>query len=290
VLTSVLNALSLNFLSFEKRSRMPLAPWLFGAFVVAHLVILFAAIRFVFPWTFEQQLSAGWPAIVLVSLGFSVLFCFGEYLFHRYLLHMETAKLVRQLCTSHLAHHKLTSIGFDERHGTVRSAYAIEDQEHDLSATFPPWALVAFGAFWAPFFAVTAFSFPRFPVLVSGYTALAVAHFLYETIHVAHHMPYDSWWKPKIERGIAAPVWRRLYGFHQAHHANYRCNMNVAGFYGLPLADLVFGTYKQPPALLNDGAPASKAVARDLTPVPRWPISWLDRVALKRRKRISKEP
>ena len=40
--------------------------------------------------------------------------------------------------------------------------------------------------------------------------------------------------------------------------------------------------------LLVDGARGTKAAARKLTPRPRWPISWLDRVAFKRRRWMSK--
>lgn len=279
----------LNFLSFEYRSRSHAAPWLFAAFVAGHLVVLYAAIAVLFPWTMQQQLSAGPWDIVLTFLMCSLVFCFGEYFFHRYLLHIEAVRILGRLCTSHLEHHKLTSIGFDEVQRNVRSAYAIKSVADDHSATFPPWALAAFFGFWTPFFAVAAFSFPTFPILLGGYAALATAHFLYETIHVAHHLPYDQWWKQRTERGVAAPLWRKLYGFHQAHHANYRCNLNVAGFFGLPLADLAFGTYRQPPTLLLDGAPATKALARELTPVPRWPIRWLDDLVLERRRRMSKE-
>lgn len=279
----------LNFLSFAYRSRSQAAPWLFAAFIVGHLVVLFAVLTVLFPWTMQQQWSAGPWAIILTCLGCNLVFCFGEYLFHRYLLHMEAVRFLGRLCTSHLAHHKLTSVGFDDSKQTVRSAYAIVEEEDDHAATFPPWALLVFFAFWTPFFGAIAFSFPRFPILISGYTALAIAHFLYETIHVAHHLPYDPWWKRRIERGLFAPLWRKMYGFHLAHHANYKCNMNLAGFFGMPVADLVFGTYKQPDPLLLDGAPATKALARDLTPSPRWPISLFDSASLKRRRRMAKE-
>jgi hypothetical protein len=84
-------------------------------------------------------------------------------------------------------------------------------------------------------------------------------------------------------------TWRKLYGFHQAHHANYKCNMNIAGFFGIPVADLTFGTYEQPEILLLDGAPASKEVACKLTTNPRWPVSAFDRIMLVRRKRMAKE-
>ena len=65
--------------------------------------------------------------------------------------------------------------------------------------------------------------------------------------------------------------------------------MNIAGFYGLPLADLVLGTYEQPAVLLNDGAPATKQLAAKLTKTPRWPISVMDSALLKRRKRMVRE-
>lgn len=279
---------TLNFLSYESRAKRPAAPLLFAAFIALQLAVLLAFIRYFFRFTWDQHLSAGIWAIVLTCLVCNLAICFGEYFFHRYLLHIETVRFLRALCTSHLAHHKTTSIGFDAAERKVRSAYAISDAEHDEQATFPPWALIPSFASFTPFFAPIAFSFPRLPILIGGYTAIAIALFLYETIHVAHHQPYDAWWKRKLSSPTFGKVWRKAYGFHQAHHANYKCNLNVAGFFGIPLADLVFGTYKQPDELLLDGAPATKESARRLTPQPRWPISWLDRVVLKRRRWMSR--
>jgi hypothetical protein len=278
----------LNFLSFESRTSNPAAPALFAIFIAIHLAVLFVFLRVVFPWTWQQQLSSGFTGIALTCVICNLIFCYGEYFFHRYLLHVESVKFLRRLCASHLAHHKLTSIRFDERDNAVRSAYPILDADHDQSATFPPWALLLFFAFWTPFFAAIAFSFPHFPILIAGYSSLAIAHFLYETIHVLHHTPYEQWWQRKIDGRVFGGMWRSLYGFHQGHHANYRCNLNVAGFFGIPLADLTFGTYKQPEALLLEGAPGTKAVARRLTPEPRWPIGFFDRAMLKRRARMAK--
>ena len=187
-------------------------------------------------------------------------------------LHLETVRFLRGLYTSHLTHHKLTSIRFDQT-GRVKSAYAITDQASDDQSTFPPWALIPFFAFFTPFFAPMAFSFPRIPILISGYAAIAIAHFLYETIHAIHHQPYDACWRARLDRQWSGRFWRWLYGFHQAHHANHRCNLNVAGFFGIPLADLLFGTYKQPSPLLIDGARATNAAARALSSQPHWPIS-----------------
>jgi hypothetical protein len=204
------------------------------------------------------------------------------------LLHLESVRFLRFLTTGHLSHHKLTPIGFDDAAKTVLSRYPICSVAQDDHGTFPPWGLIPAFAAFTPFFAPFAFSFPGIPILIGGYPAIAIALFLYETIHVAHHRPYETWWKPKLNGRIFSGVLRKAYGFHSAHHANYRCNQNVAGFFGIPLADLVFGTYLQPDELLVDGAPGTKDVARRLTPLPRWPISWLDRVAFKRRRWMSK--
>lgn len=284
------NLRSLNFLSYENRTATRWAPVLFALFITLQLGALLAFIRYFFRPTWDQHVAAGPVAIIVTGLVCSAVLCFGEYLFHRYILHIETVRFLRSLCSSHLTHHKLTFIRFDEQAGRVRSAYAIEDAEHDDQATFPPWALVPFFAFFTPFFASIAFSFPHIPILISGYAAIAIAHFLYETIHAVHHEPYDTFWKPRVEGRIFGPAWTWLHGFHQAHHANYRCNLNVAGFFGIPLGDLAFGTYKRPDPLLVDGAPATKAAARRLVPQPRWPISWLDRVVFKRRRWMVKRP
>ena len=278
---------SLNFLSFESRKTNSLSLPMFTVFIALHPLAAFLIARTFFRPTWDAQVSAGPVAIVLTTLACSLVFCFGEYLFHRYLLHANSVSFLGKLSFSHLAHHKLTSITIiDDK---VKSAYPIEDVEHDEFATFPPYALLAFMGFWTIFFLPAAFSFPTFPILIGGYIAITMAHYLYETIHVAHHTPYDPWWKRKIEGPLFGTMWRKLYGFHQAHHANYKCNMNIAGFYGIPLADLVLGTYEQPAVLLNDGAPATKQMAAALTKTPHWPISAMDQALLKRRKRMVKE-
>jgi hypothetical protein len=280
---------TLNFLSFESRAHTSASPALFVIFIMLHLAALFAFVRYLFRSTWDLHVSSGGWAIVLTCLACNLVLCFGEYFFHRYILHIETVRFLRDVCAGHRLHHKLTFIGIDDAENKVRSAYAIGDVEHDEQATFPPWALIVFFACFTPFFAPIAFSFPRLPILISGYSAIAIAHLLYEMIHVVHHKPYDVWWKPRLNGRIFGVVWRTLYGFHQAHHANYKCNLNVAGFFGMPLADLAFGTYRQPEVLLLDGAPATKESARGLTPQPRWPISWLDRVVFKRRRWMARQ-
>jgi len=281
---------TLNFLSYESRTSNPAAFLFFAVFIALQLAVLLACVRYFFRSTWDLHLSSGFGAIVVTCLVCNLVFCFGEYLFHRYILHIETVRFLRTLCSSHLTHHKLTFIRFNDADKRVRSSYSIGDAEQDDQSTFPPWALLIFFAFFTPFFAPMAFSFPRLPILIGGYAAIAMAHFLYETIHAVNHLPYDEWWRPRIEGRLFGRVWRHIYGFHQAHHANYKCNINVAGFFGIPLADLVFGTYKQPDPLFVDGAIATKEAARSLIPQPRWPIAWLDGVVLRRRRWMSKRP
>lgn len=280
----------LNVLSYDNRRGCRAAPVLFAAFVGLQLAVVLTFIRVCFRPTWDQHVASGWPAIVLTCLVCSLVLCFGEFFFHRYLLHVETVRFLRSVYSSHLTHHKLTFIRFDGVSGTVRSAYPITDAARDDQSTFPPWALVPFFAFFTPFFAAIAFSFPRVPILIGGYTAIAMAHCLYEVIHTMHHQPYESFWAARLEHPRFGALWRWFYGFHQAHHANYKCNLNVAGFFGIPLADLVLGTYREPRPLLVEGAVATSASARQLIPAPRWPVSWLDRVVFKRRRWMVKRP
>lgn len=274
---------TLNFLSYEQRAGNVAAPFLFAGFIGLQLAAVYAFVRCFFRDTWDAHLASGAGSAILTCLVCNFVFCFGEYFFHRYVLHLETVRFLRELCRSHRAHHKLTSIQFDEGTHTVRSMYPIDDVARDDQSTFPPWALIPFFAFFTPFFSVIAFSFPEVPILIAGYAAIGIAHFLYEVIHVIHHQPYE-WWKARLESRSFGALWRRVYGFHLAHHANYKCNLNVAGFFGIPVADILFGTYKQPEPLLIDGAIATKEAARRLTPRPRWPIAWLDRVSFKRRR------
>jgi hypothetical protein len=282
------NLWSLNFLSFENRAATPLASIFFAAFVAGQLFILLAAIRYFFRPTWDLHMAAGPAAIVATVVICGLACCFAEYFFHRYILHIESVRVLRHMCSSHRAHHKLTNIQFDTKSGTVRSAYPILDAEQGDKATFPPWALLAFFATVTPLLAAIAVAAPGIPILIGGYISVAIAHFLYETIHAAHHDPYETW-KPRLESRMFGRAWTWLYGFHQAHHANYHCNLNVAGFYGVPLGDLLFGTYKTPAPLLIDGAIATSESARRLVPTPRWPISSIDRRVFNRRRRQAKQ-
>src|SRR6266850_436271 len=124
---------------------------------------------------------------------------------------------------------------------------------------------------------------PRLPVLMGGYAAITWSMCLYEILHAIEHQPYE-WWKRATEHPRLGGVWRKLYGFHHMHHANVSCNEAISGFFGLPIADWVLGTYHQPKELLLEGRVAT---ARDFA-VPRPPriVQWLDGWARKREAQI----
>ncbi len=124
---------------------------------------------------------------------------------------------------------------------------------------------------------------PRVPFLIPGYTAITWSMCLYEILHAIEHQPYE-WWKAATEHPRVGLVWRQLYGFHHMHHANISCNEAISGFFGLPVADWVLGTYHQPRELLLEGR---LATAKDfaIPPPPRL-VRWVDEWVRKRESHV----
>ena len=76
-------------------------------------------------------------------------------------------------------------------------------------------------------------------------------------------------------------------GFHHFHHANVGANEAISGFFGLPVADWLFGTYHQPKELLLQGR---MATAKDFAvkPPPAW-VRALDEWARKRESALARK-
>src|SRR4051812_25965820 len=83
---------------------------LFVLTVLATIVGLLAALRLFAPsaWT-AQFLAPMWKAGV-VFLATSLLTCFIEFFFHRYVLHTPAIPFLRRLYRQHTLHHALTRI------------------------------------------------------------------------------------------------------------------------------------------------------------------------------------
>ena len=250
---------------------------------IGQYALLLLAFRFLLPGVWAQQLGAGWLALVLSFLAWHLFLCFFEWGFHRYVLHSATARLLDRFARGHRSHHGLTPIRLQplgegsDRY--VLNRYPIVESAQHVDSMFPIYAIVAFWALFTPLLIGVQFLLPRAPVLMGGYAAITWSMCLYEILHAIEHRSYE-WWKHATEHPRFGVFWSRLYGFHHMHHANIACNEAISGFFGLPLADWVFGTYHQPKELLLEGRVAT---ARDFAvPPPRRVVRALDAWAKKR--------
>ncbi len=274
-----LNTMATKTVEIEERFSIV---W-FVVQLVVQFTLLLLGFRFLFPAIWARQLEAGWPSITLVFLGWHLFMCFFEWGFHRYVLHAVTTPALNWFARAHRNHHGLTPIKLrpmsegSDRY--VLNRYPITEEEQHPDSAFPPYALLAFWAFFTPALLLLQWIFPHVPVLLGGYTAITWSMFLYEVLHAIEHLSYD-WWKHAIEHPVFGPMWTKLYGFHHMHHANIQCNEAISGFFGIPVADFVFRTYHQPRELLLDGRVAS---AKDFAvkPAPGW-VKAIDQWVAKR--------
>ena len=255
----------------------------FSVQVLGQYLLLLVAFRFLLPALWKRQFAAGWPALVLVFLVVHLGICFFEWGFHRYVLHSVTARWLAYFARGHRNHHSLTPIRLQpvsagsDRY--VLNRYPITEAEQYPDSAFPVYATAAFWLLFTPALLAAQWLLPRAPILIGGYTAISWSMCLYEILHAIEHLPYE-WWKRATEHPRLGFVWRQLYGFHHMHHANISCNEAISGFFGLPIADWVLGTYHQPRELLLEGRVAT---AKDFA-IPQAPaiVRWLDGWARKR--------
>ena len=259
----------------------------FSVQAVVQYGLLLLVFRFALPGLWARQFASGGLALLFAFLGMHLFLCFFEWGFHRYVLHSMTTPWLRWFANGHRHHHGLTPIRLQpvaagsDRY--VLNRYPImEEHQHENSA-FPAYAIAAFWVLFTPLLIGVQLLLPRVPVLMGGYGAITWSMCLYEILHAIEHQPYE-WWKRATEHPRVGGVWRKLYGFHHMHHANVSCNEAISGFFGLPLADWVLGTYHQPQELLLEGRVAT---ARDFAvPPPPRVVQWLDGWARRREAHI----
>ena len=259
----------------------------FAVQAVGQYVLLLLAFRFLLPGVWAKQFEAGWLSLVLAFLAWHLFICFFEWGFHRYVLHSVTSPVLLWFARGHRSHHGLTPIKLQAvAEGSDRyvlNRYPIIEDEQNVDAAFPVYAIVAFWAFFTPLFVVVQLLLPHAPILMGGYAAITWSMCLYEILHAIEHRPYE-WWKHATEHPRFGAFWRQIYGFHHMHHANISCNEAISGFFSLPVADWAFGTYHQPKELLLEGRVAT---AKDFAvpPPPGW-VRWLDAWARKRESEL----
>ena len=255
----------------------------FSMGVLLQYLLLLLAFRLLFPALWARQIAAGALAFLIVFLGLHLFLCFFEWGFHRYVLHSITTRWLQRFAHGHRNHHSLTPIRLQpvaagsDRYVFNRYPILVSTQYED--SAFPVYALVAFWALFTPILVGAQLVLRHPPILIAGYGAITWSMCLYEILHAIEHRPYE-WWKRATEHPRLGAGWRKLYGFHHMHHANISCNEAISGFFGLPVADWVLGTYHQPKELLLEGR---MATARDFAvpPAPRI-VRWLDGWARRR--------
>lgn len=247
--------------------------------ITATLAGLVGLFKLVAPDTvWLAQITAGlWP-FVAAFLAVTMLNCFVEYFFHRYVLHKPVVPFLSQFYRQHTLHHNLTRIGRRRTPGGrevpfVENMYPVIEPEQGEASFFPWYTLAAFGLIVTPLLALAQWLTPGIPWFFGGYAALAGSVTLYEVFHAIEHWSFEKW-GPLIEHPQMGWFWRKVYSFHLRHHAVIDCNEAISGFFTLPVGDWVFGTFLLPKSLYVDGA---EWTATEFTsPRPYAFIRWCD--------------
>ena len=271
------------------------SPLLFTLNVLLTLTGLFTALRFGLPSLWHEQLAGPFWKIAAAFFAISLLNCFVEYFFHRYVLHTPAIPWLRRFYRLHTLHHGLTHIAKKQLRGDrqllfIENKFPITEPEQHEASFFPWYSLAVFAAVITPVLALLTWLAPSFPWFLSGFLALACSLTLYEVLHALNHWPLEKW-LPLIELPRWGRFWRTAYGFHLRHHAVIDCNESISGFFGLPVADWVFGTCVIPQTLYAQGEEWQPK--KFISPKPHLLIRWLDSWAgrtVKQRRAIRAEP
>jgi hemolysin III len=254
---------------------------LFAFTILSTLLGLGVVLRFAFPAVWDEQFRASAAMAVAAFFAVSLVNCFVEYFFHRYVLHIPAVPVLRRLYGQHTLHHSLTRIARKPtRDGRgilfIENKYPIVEPEQSEASFFPWYSLAVFAVIFTPLLASLQWLLPSFPWFFSGFAALASSLALYEILHAIDHWPFETW-EPLIEHRRWGRFWRPVYGFHLRHHAVIDCNESISGFFGLPLADWAFGTCVIPKTIYADGE--EWAPDKFVSPRPCWLIRQIDQWA-----------
>jgi len=227
--------------------------------VAASLAGIIALLKLAAPdAVWQAQMATTVWHFAAVYLAVSLLTCFAEYFFHRYVLHKPVVPLLSRFYRQHTLHHNLTRIGRRRTPGGrevpfVENHYPVTEPEQGEASFFPWYTLAVFSAAVTPLFVLAQWLLPQFPWFFGGYAAVAGALALYEIFHAIEHWSFEKW-APLIEHRRFGWFWRKVYSFHLRHHAVIDCNEAISGFFTLPVADWVFGTFLLPKSLYVDGS------------------------------------
>lgn len=239
-------------------------------------LIFMGALKLLAPTLWNMELGAPVLLFVLVFLVMHMVNAFIEFFFHRYVFHTPAIPFLKMFYVAHTRHHSHTEV--TAHNGTVSNKYPIlTDKQHESS--FLPWyTLLIANLLLTPCFAVIALFFPHLPIFIAGYIAVLWSLVLYELFHVAFHWPLTRW-EPLFKQKIMGTYWKRIYSFHLRHHANNASNEAVSGFFGIPIADMLFRTHVTSKTLYPHCATVDSKEFK--SPRPIFFIHWLDKKAYK---------
>ena len=281
--------------SKDKTARGFSAP-IFAITIILTLAGLLSAFYLIAPKSvWMAQINVSWLKFLIAFLAISAVNCFAEYFFHIYVLHKEAFPFLGAFYRAHhCTHHPLTRISKEKvKDGSGREIlvivndYPITRPEQKEASIFPWYSLSAFALLATPFFALLQWLFPVFPWFFAGYGALAFSLTLYEVTHFIEHLPL-TWWLPLIDHPYFGWFWTKAYGFHLYHHAVTSCNEGISGFFLIPLADIVFRTFKTPKTLFVTGEEWDPSKFEKPNPVwlIRWLNDWTDTLQINRRAKL----
>lgn len=226
------------------------------------------------------QLHSPLSAYLYVFFSSQLPNCFTEWAFHRYMLHEPVFNWFYALYYKHhIRHHiALTPIVPRELEQTWRNRYPITEPKQYEASFFPWFTYAGFIIFAAPFAGIAQWLLPELPILITVLFSIAWSLTVYELFHAAEHVPVEAW--KKWVFSWLGKTGEKIYSFHQLHHAltSMKLNMGISGFvFGIPIADMVLGTFKLPSELLLEGAPVKPIDT--YVPKPVFFVRWLDRIA-----------
>ncbi len=267
----------------ERRPDRPFSLLSFVITIVLTLIVFGFLMAYTVPTVWRASLDA--PAWKFGVVFLAAHFCspFAEHAFHRYFLH-SPFPLLGRLHRQHTLHHGLTNVKLIQvvdGEGKVFNRYPILTMEQHEASYFPWFSLSAFIAVSMILVVPIQLLCPSWPIAIGVVLAIAWAICLYEIIHMIEHKPFDSFWKPKVTHPTFGGFWRWFYCFHLRHHADIKLNENISGFFGVPIADFVFGTYAPWPRVYAEGEIVPKSEFEANRPRPMWFLRILDSFLLR---------
>lgn len=254
----------------KRQAGVPIFNWpLFNLIFLLQVALwgslTYALVRVWSPAVIQANLYPSfWPLVSLFVIHHLATATF-EWNFHKYVLHTHLLKrhkgldrllsFLRGAFIAHnMGHHGITPARV--RQGVLFNDFPIDTDKKIQWATFPAHGITLAWLVISPVLLIEQMLMPQMPVLLTGYAAVGLAYWGYETFHWIDHLP-DSWWQKVARQSWPNRLWLRpiwvpwlaICGWlllmrrnHFTHHNKLKQCLNVFGFFGFPLIDWLMRT------------------------------------------------